>query len=970
MNREELLHKLHEKFQLSLNRTLVAITGPAGVGKSTLAAQYAVKHFTPLNIYWINAETKELFIHAFSSIASSLQLTQKTNIQALIDQVYRNLPTNSKILFVLDNADNVEELELYLPYHSSTIHILLTTRQTDLQLSGLQSLQLTAFTKVEAKTLIKILPNSTEDSGKLAESLSFNPLAIRHAVAFIKFEQKQGNYKISDYLEAIDRNKSLVNSIAITCRITTDRISKQPALKLLHSLAYFKSQDIFLEIFQRQYDRQHIALLRELGLIRMSNGANTVSVSRFVQETIKLQLIKTNQEVKVLKSLLDLFLYGSDLLAFKRSIFHAMSIWTEASNSKLFVTEYHGLPVKIIKVLIETVNLMEAKMFCRQTLPILHKILASDHITTLTVEKLFARIYFLEGKYSRAVDAYREVYNKYVRLLGPDHLTTIKCRVNIAEALYKDNKLEEAERIYAKELNRNIRMHGPKHENSLKFKERILIIRKNSTIDQNADEISQVQIYQERGLYEEGINILKNVIEKNPQHSLATKRQLAKLLELNGDFSTSLVLNEEMLSEEPLDTDHEVQTQRQIASVLHQLGKYTEALEIYETLLLKIECNLDRLLLRRSIASVHASQGNVDKALNLYQELYAIGADTLGSDHSYTIVTFRCIGALLYTQGFYVDSLAVYENVLNSRISSLGAKHPDHLITRRGIAATLHQLQRYDEALQIYQQVLEQGISIFGHNHPDNDLTRRAIAALLHQQASSKWSDAEQIYHELVERKIKHVENQQKITEILEARNKSDNDAQVYLELLALLKQPREIREIELDGNKYAETLKVYQQMLKNGEQVLGQDHPDNLITKCCIAAVLQEQEKYDEALQAYQEVLNRRIVTLGADHPDNLVTRRAMAVLLQKQGKYDQALRSFREIYEKSVQALGHNHDDVVLTNQHIVAVQREKSKYNLVRQSVHEEKKRADNFNAAFLTILMTFVITLMFISNHIYK
>lgn len=991
MDRNKLIQKLHDKIELSskLTPSLVAITGPVGVGKSTLAAQYAVKYFKPEHIYWINAETEELCIQAFRDIASSINLPlankdgEFKNAETLIDQVYRNISTISRTLFVFDNVDTYEELELYLPYQISNIQIVFTSRQTGIQITGLQVLQIDVFSKDDAENfIIKILRNecAEEDTRKLAETLSYNPLALRHALAFIKYERgEQGHYQISDYLLAFKEHQNKAkeiqnNCIETTYFITANKLSTtksgELALSYLKMLTYFQSQNIFLDIFLKKSETQHnsaIALLRDYGLIRMSTGTNRcISLARSTQDTIRRELLLTNQKLKVLRTVLGLFLYCSDLDVFKRSVQHAMCAWSHAINSKICVIEFHGLPNKIMNALIESGNLKVGKLFCQQTLPILYLILGCDHITTLAMEKKIAKIYFLRGNYTRAVSTYTEVYYKYKRLLGPDHRITINCKLCMAEALYKSNCLHEAERIYALELQRNIRMHGKYHESNFKIKEYLLRVRQqlkgNGDIS-TPDQFSEVTHLREQGKYKEAIDILQILLEKYPDQPnyIKNKRQLAKLFELKGDYDTALKLNEEILTVKHLDTNEILMTNRQLASVLHQTGKYNEALELYEIVLPQSKSNLDKLSVRRAIASIMASQGHIYKAFTEYNELYAIAVDTFGDEHSYTLTTKRCIAALRFEQGFYAESLVIYESVLNTRLSILGPNHIDHIITRRGIGAALQKLRRFDEALQIFQLVLDQGESTFGTHHPDNDLTKRAIATLLHEQASSKWTDAQQIYKDLLTRNVATIELQQNLS----LKDKYESGNCMCQELLSKEPENKIISANQQNAleNKYKDELIVYERLLRNGEQVLGEDHPDNLVTKCCIAAVLQEQEKYVEALQAYQEVLDKRSVTLGVDHPDNLVTRRAMAVLLQKQGKYDQALCAFQEIYEKSVSALGPTHADVALTSQHINAVQREKIKYNQVRKSVHEEKKRADNFNSAFIGILLTFVITLMY-------
>jgi len=53
--------------------------------------------------------------------------------------------------------------------------------------------------------------------------------------------------------------------------------------------------------------------------------------------------------------------------------------------------------------------------------------------------------------------------------------------------------------------------------------------------------------------------------------------------------------------------------------------------------------------------------------------------------------------------------------------------------------------------------------------------------------------------------------------------------------------------------------------------EVLGDNHPDTLISMNNLAALYQSQGKYDEAEPLYVECLKLRREVLGDNHPDTL---------------------------------------------------------------------------------------------------
>ena len=122
--------------------TCLALTGPAGIGKTQLAYQYAYQHRNEYStgIMWVNAHNELTLLAGFAALASkenlNLNLSERLSVGEIIPAVIAELESRTGWLLIFDNCDWVFEEELVrnlslftslFPY-SSDGRILITTR--------------------------------------------------------------------------------------------------------------------------------------------------------------------------------------------------------------------------------------------------------------------------------------------------------------------------------------------------------------------------------------------------------------------------------------------------------------------------------------------------------------------------------------------------------------------------------------------------------------------------------------------------------------------------------------------------------------------------------------------------------------------------------------------------------------------------------------------------------------------------
>ncbi len=131
--REEILAHLYTALRSSKAAALTqtqAISGLGGIGKTQIAVEYAYRYRDHYQaIFWINASTRDALNADFVMLAALLDLPeQHEQDQDIVTRaVKRWLTTHTRWLLILDNVDNLEMINDFLPVHG-TGDVLLTTR--------------------------------------------------------------------------------------------------------------------------------------------------------------------------------------------------------------------------------------------------------------------------------------------------------------------------------------------------------------------------------------------------------------------------------------------------------------------------------------------------------------------------------------------------------------------------------------------------------------------------------------------------------------------------------------------------------------------------------------------------------------------------------------------------------------------------------------------------------------------------
>ncbi len=134
------------------------------------------------------------------------------------------------------------------------------------------------------------------------------------------------------------------------------------------------------------------------------------------------------------------------------------------------------------------------------------------------------------------------------------------------------------------------------------------------------------------------------------------------------------------------------------------------------------------------------------------------------------------------------------------------------------------------------------------------------------------------------------------------------------------------------------------QEALEKSRRALGGDHPTTLEAVCNMGSVLKERGKPNEALPLLREALEGRRRLLGEDHPDTLNVMTELGLLLWDQGKPDEALSYLREVLERRRRLQGEDHRDTLKAVQDAAVVLKGQGKLREAADGFREvlEKRR----------------------------
>ncbi|MEP0950136.1 MULTISPECIES: tetratricopeptide repeat protein [Cyanophyceae] len=736
--REDQLQAIHAALT---SRGRAALSGLGGIGKTQTALEYAYRHQVKYeHVFWVRAEQETELITGYVALAKALQLPghQQEDQQAIVTLMKQWLTTHDGWLLVLDNADDLRQLRLYLP--TTNGHILLTTRAQALG-DLAKKVEVTRMDADEGALLLLRRANAIADDADLVDASDHDqalahtlntemdglPLALDQAGAYIEDQV----LSLDEYLELFRTEKAELlqergqldpdhPSVTVTFTLAFEKVvaASATAAALVRACAFLAPDAIPEEIFSEgaaafeaplsTLAESKLALSKAIAeaarfsLISRNPLTKTLTIHRLVQEVLR-SAMDDNLQRQWAEQVVEAVTAVFPNAEFENWVRCARLI-TQAQATTHMSADY-GLASETAALLLIRAGYYynsqgrygEAEPLYLEALTMYKQLLGEAHPAIADSLNNLAALYGSQGRYGEAEPLYLESLAMYKQLLGEAHPEVATSLNNLAGLYRFQGRYGEAESLYLKALTMRKQLLGEAHP-------KVAI---------SLNDLATLYRFQGRygeaePLYLESLAMSKQLLGEAHPEVATSLNNLAGLYEFQGRYGEA----------EPL---------------------YLESLVMRKQLLGKVHPEVAASL--NNLAALYGSQGRYGEAEPLYLESLAMSKQLLGEAHPKVAISLHNLAALYRSQGRYGEAESLYLKALTMRKQLLGEAHPEVATSLHNLAALYCSQGRYGEAEPLYLESLAMSKQLLGEAHPYVASSLFNLGALRYNQG--RYSEAQ-----------------------------------------------------------------------------------------------------------------------------------------------------------------------------------------------------------------------------------
>ena len=599
--REELLAAVREALLAGGNAVVQALHGMGGVGKTQLAIEYAYRFTGSYDlVWWIAAEQPALIAGQFAALAAGLRCARPgAGLDTLRRAVLAELRDRDRWLLVFDNAENPEDLAVWLPGGSG--HVLITSRARNWA-EVAAPVEVDVLARPESATILqkRVPALSATEAGQVAGALGDLPLAVVQAASFMA----DTGTPAAEYIgllsaraaEILDQGRpsSYPVSLAAVTQLAFDdlRGGNPAAAELTAICAFLAPEPISPAWFTRAAARlpgplgeqaadplawrQLLARAGRSTLARVDQ--NTMQMHRLTQAIVRDCLVP--ERAMAIRALAEQILASVDpgdpedpvsWPGWAQVLPHILTIDHRMSRDP----DLRSLACTASWYLLMRGDTRGGHDLAGRLHRLWERQLGTDDHHTLWAANSLAVSFQIMGRFPESRQLNTDTLARRERVLGNDHPHTLISANNLAMDLYELGDYQTARELDEDVLARRRRVRGHDHRDTLVSA---------SNLAKDLRELGELQAARE--LDEDVLARRRRVLGHDHPDTLKSLNNLAKDLCQLGDHQTACDLAKDALARrrQVLGDDHPatLRSADNLAIILRAMGQYQAARELDE----------------------------------------------------------------------------------------------------------------------------------------------------------------------------------------------------------------------------------------------------------------------------------------------------------------------------------------------------------------------------------------------------
>jgi tetratricopeptide (TPR) repeat protein len=710
------------------------LQGAGGVGKTTLAVEYAYRQRSQFDtVWWVRAEQHTTLLSDLAELGAALGLAEagQPDQQVTVAAVRRWLADHDRWLLVLDNAGAPEgpsglraPLGRVVDLLPQVVHgqVLVTSRDARWERHATLA-ELEVFRPEEAVAFLLARSGSSDQATatQIAELLGFLPLALEQAGAYVRETQiSLGAYQarlerspVTVLGRGAPRDRDPADTVATTWQLSLEQVSAIPGATALLELCAFLAPDDIPR-----------TLLDELGgLAEQPNGlavlaGDALALDEAVAGLRRFGLVKASPEVVAVHRLVQAVV--------------RQNLAPDAQQ------RWAGVAVRLVLAAFPgDSNSDEVHAWPRYARLLPHALAATGHASSVAADpEATARLLNRAGSYPWGrVELWqrRQLLERSLATreacLGPDHLDVAQSLNDLGGVLRELGELPAARDVYRRALAIREARLGPDHLDVADSVAGLGLVWGNlgdlpaaRAAHERALAIREARLGPDHPRVAQSLSPLGSVL-----------RELGDLPAARNALERALAIRE---ARHGPDDPRVAGSLAVLGFVLHDLGELPAARDAHQRALAIRQTRLgpdsrDTAYSLTNLGAVLRELGDLEHARPLLERALAVFEARLGPDNPDVAMGLDNLGLLLADLGELAAAHDAFVRSLSICQTRLGADHPDTARSLSNLALVLRAQSDLDGARGLLERALSIREARLGAEHPATQRSRRDLAAVV-----------------------------------------------------------------------------------------------------------------------------------------------------------------------------------------------------------------------------------------------